>query len=448
MDTVLENFIRTLRRSGVRISIAETLEAFEAVRQVGISERELFRDALAAVLAKSIIEKRIFRECFDRYFSPDIFTCSEGSGNEPRELKAVDAERSALTQMMLMADHGGLAAALALAAREENLPGMKHFTQKNLYVLRIMERMGSRTLDADIRMFQDQGTPQSMGTAAQLEKARETLTQNVRNIVVRQLELVTKADRDQSIDEMLRNARLNQLDQQHLQRMHIIIQRLVKQLNDIHSRRRKAARRGMLDFKKTLRKNVTYEGMLFDTHWKRKKIERPQVVALCDVSRSVQRTVRFLLLFLYSLNKTVIDIRSFVFCSDLAEVTDVFSKYRIEEALERLQTGAEIPVLMGRTDYDRSFRDFRENHLDAVTRKTTVLIIGDARNNYADTDIDNLKTIYRRCKKLIWLNPDIPSYWGSGDSEIKKFMPYCHMVRECNTLTHLERLVGSLLKAH
>jgi len=448
MDTVLENFIRSLRRSGVRISIAETLEAFEAVRQIGFAERELLRDSLAAVLAKSVIEKRIFRECFDRFFSPDLFTWPAGEDDGTRAVKTVAEERRTLTQMMLMADHGGLAAALSMAAREENLPGMRFFTQKNLYALRIMERMGSQALDADIRMLQEQGSAESLGTSARLEAGREALARNVRNLVVRQLELVTKADQNQSLDDMLRNAKLNQLDQQHLQRMHVIIQRLVKQLNDIHSRRRKAARRGTLDFKKTIRKNVTYQGMLFDTQWKRKKVERPQVVAICDISRSVQRVVRFLLLFLYSLNKTIIDIRSFVFCSDLAEVTDIFNKYRIEEALARLQSGADIPVLMGRTDYDRSFRDFKEKHLDAVTRKTTVLIIGDARNNYADTEVDNLKTIYRRCKKLIWLNPDIPSYWGSGDSEIKKFMPYCHMVRECNTLNHLERLVGSLIKAH
>jgi uncharacterized protein with von Willebrand factor type A (vWA) domain len=448
MDTVLENFIRSLRRSGVRISIAEALEAFETVRQIGFTDRELFRDALASVLAKSVIEKKIFMECFDRFFSPDLFTWPAGEDDETRAVKTIAQENRSLSQMMLMSDHGGLAAALSMAAREENLPGMRFFTQKNLYALRIMERMGSQALDADIRMLQEQGSAESMGTAARLEAGREALTRNVRNLVTRQLDLVTKADQKQSIDDMLRNAKLNQLDQQHLQRMHVIIQRLVKQLNDIHSRRRKAARRGALDFKKTIRKNVTYQGMLFDTQWKRKKVERPQVIAICDISRSVQRVVRFLLLFLYSLNKTIIDIRSFVFCSDLAEVTDIFNKYRIEEALVRLQSGADIPVLMGRTDYDRSFRDFKENHLNAVTRKTTVLIIGDARNNYADTDINNLKTIYRRCKKLIWLNPDIPSYWGSGDSEIKKFMPYCHLVRECNTLNHLERLVGSLIKAH
>ena len=335
-----------------------------------------------------------------------------------------------------------------MAARDENLPGMRYLTQKNLYALRIMDRMGGRALDAEIRMLQEDGSAESLGTANSLQSGRQALTDNVRNLVSRQLDLVTKADRNQSMDDMLRNAKLNQLDQQHLQRMHVIIQRLVKQLNDVHSRRRKAARRGTLDFKKTIRKNVTYQGLMFDTKWKRKKIERPQVVAICDVSRSVQRVVRFLLLFLYSINKTVIDIRSFVFCSNLAEVTDIFNKYRIEEALVRLQSGADIPVLMGRTDYDRSFRDFKENHLDAITRKTTVIIIGDARNNYADTEIANLKTIYRRCKKLIWLNPDIPSYWGAGDSEIKKFMPFCHMVRECNTLNHLERLVASLVKAH
>jgi len=227
--------------------------------------------------------------------------------------------------------------------------------------------------------------------------------------------------------------------------MHLIIQRMVKRLNDIHSRRRKASRRGQLDFKKTLRRNITYQGFLFDPKWKRRKIERPDLVVLCDISRSVMRTVRFLLLFLYGLNKAIIRIRTFAFCSNLVEITSIFDEYPVGVAVEKIRLGADLPILMGRTDYDQSFRDFKANHLDSVTRKTTVIILGDARNNYAEAQTGILKAMYERSKRLIWLNPETPSFWGTGDSEMKKYAPFCSVVKECNTLHHLEGVVTSLV---
>jgi hypothetical protein len=235
------------------------------------------------------------------------------------------------------------------------------------------------------------------------------------------------------------------LEQQHFQDMHIIIQRMVKRLNDLHSRRRKTFRRGQLDFKKTLRKNITYQGFLFDPKWKKRKIERPDLVVICDISRSVMRTVRFLLLFLYGLNKAIVRIRTFIFCSNLIEITSIFDECPVEVAVEKIRLGADLPILMGRTDYDQSFRDFKANHLDSVSRKTTVLILGDARNNYAEAQTGILKMIYERSKRLIWLNPETPSFWGTGDSEMKKYIPFCSMVKECNTLHHLEGVVTSLV---
>jgi len=222
---------------------------------------------------------------------------------------------------------------------------------------------------------------------------------------------------------------------------------MVKRLNDLSSRRRKRARRGVLDFKRTLRENISCQGLLFSPSWKKKKIDRPQFVVICDISRSVLRTVRFLLLFLYGLNQEIARIRTFVFCTNLIEVSDIFDSCPVDEALSRIQGAADIPLIMGRTDYERSFGDFRRNYLDAVTRKTTVLILGDARNNYNDPCPDHLKAIYDRAKRLIWLNPEVPAFWGAGDSEIRQYSPYCSVIRECNTLDHIERLISALIRS-
>jgi uncharacterized protein with von Willebrand factor type A (vWA) domain len=102
---------------------------------------------------------------------------------------------------------------------------------------------------------------------------------------------------------------------------------------------------------------VPYGGFLFDPKWKDRKLNRPDVLVICDISRSMMRLVRFFLLFLYGLNEEILRIRTFVFCSNLIDVSDVFERYPVEEAVDRLQQGTELPLVMGLTDYARSLKD-------------------------------------------------------------------------------------------
>jgi uncharacterized protein with von Willebrand factor type A (vWA) domain len=444
MDRVLGDFITSLRHAGVRISISETLDALQATQLVGYDDREILSDSLSAALAKSAREKEIFTKCFDHFFSFDYFT-----NTEPSAKAAVDSPSPAtdfsLSRMLLSGDQAALVMAMQEAARAVNLVGIQFSTQRSPFTMRMLDRMGVRALDAIIRQLQATGASAALGEATALEKARTFLVDNVRRYVDQQLRLNMPSATGDLLTSYLRHAKLSMLEQQHLHDMHVIIQRMVKRLNDLHSRREKTAKRGQLDFKKTLRRNITYQGFLFDPKWKKKKIDRPDIVVICDISRSVMRTVRFLLLFLYGLNKAIARIRTFILCSNLIEVTSIFDEYPVEAAIEKIRLGADLPILMGRTDYDRSFRDFKENYLGSVSRKTTVLILGDARNNYAEAQTGVVKMIYERSKRLIWLNPETPSFWGTGDSEMKKYTPFCSVVKECNTLHHLEGVITSLI---
>lgn len=444
MDRILSDFIVSLRHAGVRISISETLDALQSVRLVGYDDRETLRDALLAALPKSAPEKEIFARCFDHFFSFGYFADTAATAR-PESAIVPASTGASLTRMLLLGDQTALVMAMREAARAAGLTDIRFFTQQSLYTLRILDRMGLPALDAQIQAVQAAGSPGAAQQAAALERARTLLVDNVRRYVAQQLTLNTPTATQNLLTSYLRHAKLSLLEQQHFQDMHSIIQRMVKRLNDLHSRRRKASRRGQLDFKKTLRKNITYQGFLFDPKWKKRKIERPDLVIICDISRSVMRTVRFLLLFLYGLNKAIVRIRTFVFCSNLIEITRIFEEYPVEVAVEKIRLGADLPILMGRTDYDQSFRDFKANHLDSVSRKTTVLILGDARNNYAEAQTGILKAIYERSKRLIWLNPETPPFWGTGDSEMKKYIPFCSRVKECNTLHHLESVVTSLV---
>lgn len=444
MDRVLSDFIISLRHAGVRISVSETLDALQSVRLVGYQDRETLRDALLAALPKSAPEKEIFARCFDHFFSFDYFADADATAG-PDSAPVTAATDFSLTRTLLSGDQTALVMAMREAARAGNLTDIQFSTQRSLYTLRILDRMGLPALDAQMQAMQASGAPGAAQQASALEKARTFLVDNVRRYVAQQLALNTPTAMENLLTSYLRHAKLSMLEQHHFQDMHVIIQRMVKRLNDLHSRRRKASRRGQLDFKKTLRKNITYQGFLFDPKWKKRKIDRPDIVVICDISRSVMRTVRFLLLFLYGLNKAIVRIKTFIFCSNLIEITKIFDEHPVEVAVERIRLGADLPILMGRTDYDQSFRDFKENYLDSVTRKTTVIILGDARNNYAEAQTSILKAMYERSKRLIWLNPEMPSFWGTGDSEMKRYTPFCSVVKECNTLHHLEEVVTSLV---
>lgn len=443
MDQILQDFISVLRHSGLRISISESTDAVKAVDLVGYQGREILKDALSVVLAKSQMEKEIFEACFERFFAFDAFSGKEADRIEVTA-EDLDKQNSLLTQMLLSGDSAGLATSLSIAAREVDITSMQFFTQKGLYIQKIMQQMGLEGLNRDIQRFgQEDDLP---GRAQTLQVAKEELFETVRNFVERQYDLFAGAATEEMLEQYLKNIGLSNVEERDFQRMRIIVQKMTKRLNTLFSRRRKRANRGVLDFKNTLRKNITYGGLLFEPKWKKRKIDRPDVVAICDVSRSVKAVSRFLLLFLYSLNEILERIRTFIFCSNLIEVSHVFDEYPLEEAIAKIDTGTGLNVVMGRTDYGGALLDFKENWFDTVTDKTTVLILGDARNNYGDPQTQILREIRDRSRRLIWLNPESEPFWGTGDSEMKRYFPHCHIVRKCNTVNHLERLVEVLMR--
>ncbi len=447
MDRTLENFITALRRSGVRISVAETMDALRAVELSGYGDRRLLKDFLSASLAKSMPEKEIFDVCFSRFFALD-YIIGEDFLLKNESLPPTLQGEAPLTQIFMSGDVGGLAMALRAAGEKADIRSIQSWTQKGLFMQRLFQELGLEGLNRDIRMLAEIGGQDALHQAETLESMRDNLMERVRNLVERQLELYAARRSYELSESYIRNARLSALDERDLARIHKIIQRMVKHLKDRYSRRPRTARRGHLDFRKTFRKSISYGGLPFDTHWKSKKIDRPEIVVICDVSRSVSNVVRFFLLILYSLNEVISRIRSFVFCTNLVDVSPLFEMHPLHEALAVLRSGAGIPILLGRTDYGGSLIDFRDQYSDCLTKKATVIILGDARNNYAEPHTEVLRMISERCKRLIWLNPETPSLWGSGDSEMKKYLPYCSIARECSTLRHLERVVEYLLRVH
>ena len=413
MDRTLENFITALRRSGVRISVAETMDALRAVELSGYGDRRLLKDFLSASLAKSMPEKEIFDVCFSRFFALD-YIIGEDFLLKNESLPPTLQGEAPLTQIFMSGDVGGLAMALRAAGEKADIRSIQSWTQKGLFMQRLFQELGLEGLNRDIRMLAEIGGQDALHQAETLESMRDNLMERVRNLVERQLELYAARRSYELSESYIRNARLSALDERDLARIHKIIQRMVKHLKDRYSRRPRTARRGHLDFRKTFRKSISYGGLPFDTHWKSKKIDRPEIVVICDVSRSVSNVVRFFLLILYSLNEVISRIRSFVFCTNLVDVSPLFEMHPLHEALAVLRSGAGIPILLGRTDYGGSLIDFRDQYSDCLTKKATVIILGDARNNYAEPHTEVLRMISERCKRLIWLNPQDAFPLGIG----------------------------------
>jgi len=443
MDRVIEDFVLALRRCGVAVSTSETLDAVRAVEKVGYGSREALKCALAVTLAKSRYEKEIFDGCFDRFFSTVLFPAKPRQSRNYPDVEPVSAT-SELTMMLLSGDRAGLAVALAEAARLVEVTSIQFFTQKGAVIQKILRRMGLESLNRDMKALS--AVEESADQLRRLQKAKVELFETVRDFVEKQLDLYAPFAAESMKEQYLQSIKLSTVEQRDLQKMHAIVEKMARRLITLYSRRRKQSRRGQLDFKKTLRQNIAHQGLLFDMRWKAKKVDRPDVLVICDISRSVSRVTRFFLLFLYTLNEVLARIRSFVFCSNLVEVSDIFSRHPLESAVAQIEAGNNLGVSFGLTDYGRALDEFKRNHLAAVSHRTTVIIIGDARNNYDDPRADILKLIGEKSKQIIWLNPESPAMWGSGDSVMPKYLPYCGIVRECRTLNQLETVVRLLLR--
>ncbi len=344
--------------------------------------------------------------------------------------------------MLLDGDSAALAAAMEAAANGVGISEISFFTQANIYGRRILNEMGLEALDREIEALRRQVAPEAAGRADRLDEQRRRLGEGVRDFVRRQLAVYATGKTRAMREEFLTTAKLTQLDRSDFQRMHALVRTLAKRLATKHARTRRRARRGQLDLRRTLRQNMATDGTLFRTSWKRQKIERPKVMAICDVSGSVASVARFLLLFLYSMHEVMAGLRAFAFSDRLVEVSDLLERNDIEPAIAAILR----EVGFGSSDYGRSLEDFERGWLALLDRQTSVIIMGDGRGNYTNPRTDILEAIQKRCKRVIWLNPEPDSLWGSGDSDMLRYRPYCHYAGVCNSVRHLERAMTDLLE--
>jgi uncharacterized protein len=454
MREALHRFFRAARGAGVRVSPAESIDAMRAVADVGFADRAVLRDTLLLTLAKSEDEKQALGNCFDLSFSQPVMkdstvaeeaadsAASESSSGETQtgEAGAPSPQLGELAQMLLARDRNAIAAALANATQAGSLSDIRYFTQRGIFQTRILEALGIARLRDDL----DTLTATHPSEAERLALATEALRENVRDTVNQALLLYGREEAENLRHEILRNAPLARLEQRQVEQMKALIRAIARRLRERYSKPRKRQRRGHLDTRKTLRRNAAWGGVPFLTSWKRRRRDRPKIVALCDVSGSVAQVSDFFLLLIHSLHEVVDDVRSFAFSGNLIEVSDILDKKAPEEAMREIMS----KVGFGSSDYGGSFADFAKGFMASVTPKTTVIVLGDARTNNLDPRADILRTISERAKRLVWLNPEGRMAWGWGDSEMPRYQAFCSVVRQCATAKQLERAVSDIVAAY
>lgn len=486
MNRPLAEFIDMLRYSDVPVSIGEAVDAARTVELLGYSDRALLKSALSQVMAKTTDETISFNDCFDQFFTIETeLDLGESLGEDTQDSEEEQDAASnpepnldglqnsdspsgqpsgggeggggvgscdetgqggengqgmpSLLDMLENSDRTNLTLAMNSAADAVGLSNILLSTQRGLFTRRIMEEMGLEDVLQEInerrRNDDDEG-------ADELDRRLNILFDATRDLVERQLALTSAGKSNQFRQDVLKKVRLSNIETRDFKIMRNMVRKMAKRLTDMNSRVRKVKNRGHLDIRKTMRRNVAYDGILFETHWKQKHKDRPKVLAVCDVSGSVAAVARFLLLFLYSMNEVLPNVRSFAFSGTLGEVTDLFEKYGPEEAVPEA-----IERFGGRsTDYGRAMEDFRDLVMNEIDNRTTVIFLGDGRSNGTDPRVDILREIKNKSKRVIWLNPERKNLWGSGDSEMNRIAPNTTIAEVCNSLNKLELVIRDLLK--
>ncbi len=470
MERLLTEFVHALRSAGLRASPAETLDACAVAECVGWSDRELLKTGWSLALAKTPAEKALHDRCFDQFFAPPLApppgsppeSSDDGEPGHPSGLPgdgigvsgvgsvggggtgggasaAASAEPTPdgeLARSLLADDRVALAAALDRAAQAVGLSRMSVFTQRGLYLRRLLDAMGASQLERDAERRADADSLRLLSRIQGLRNA-------ARDYVQRQFELHGDASGEQLRERALRRARLDSLEREAYQDLQRLVHKMAQRLARRLARRRRRQRIGALDMRRTLAANAGHAGVLFKVHWKRRVRRQAKLIAVCDVSGSMRDYARFLLLFLYSLADALPKTRAFVFSDALSEVSDQFGRHPVAQAVELAlcEQGG------GGTDYAGALQALNERCARDIDHRTTVVVLGDSRNNHQPPRQDLLASLYRRCGQLWWLNPEPPRQWQSGDANMRHYAPYCHHIASCGTVGELERVVDDILRA-
>jgi uncharacterized protein with von Willebrand factor type A (vWA) domain len=467
LQKTLQHFSSLLRNGGVRVSTSELLDAMRASELVGLADRSKLKAALGATLVKRTEDRPIFDELFELYFLGGKALASTAGDSALshwvaereldeatreallRALAAELAEMSAMGRVAMGAQAPEVHTLLRGQSLREELASMRTPLQVGYFSYRVLEQLGMGQGEGEARAaagrlaerFPEVPEEEFSGL---IDTSVRAFRDSIRDYVQGQFRQANPRFREEMTSEALADKPLARISPAEVTAMRGEVRRLARLLRARLALRRRRQRAGTLDAARTLRASLATDGVPFQLKRRARPRRRPRLIVLCDVSDSVRNVSHFMLQFVYLLHELFDGVRCFAFVAEVADLSDLFRDNELDRALELALSGDTVNVFAN-SNYGRALQQFYDEHSGLLNRRTTVLIIGDGRNNYHPSRSEVLQQMQRRARSLIWINPEPPAAWGFGDSEMKEYARYCDRVAVAGTLRGLRKVIDELL---
>ena len=456
MEARLIKFIAALRSGGVRISLAESADAFRAVDLLGVQSREEFRLSLRSTLVKDAIRLPVFDELFPVFFdsgdAPDMQNLMDDMTPEEAEMWA-EMMRQYSEQLRKMMEKLLKGEQMSQEELEQlgQLTGLNRTNDMKMRDWMTQRMMRALQFSEVQKAFKEMmELMKQMGMSKQrLEQMRGLIQQNMKGIEEqlqqfagqRIAENMANEKPDDSIDNLM-DKPFTALNDRDMDKLRKEVRRLANRLRSRIALRQKRAKTGQLDPKATIRSNLRFGGTPFEIKHRDHRL-KPKLVVICDISTSMRHCAELMLGLVYQLQDLVTKTHAFAFIDHLEYVSPDFASNEpnaaIGEVLIRMPPGHYS------TDLGYALRQFDDNYRDTLDSRTTLIIVGDGRNNYNNPRLDVFSDMARRARRTIWINPEPPMLWTSGDSDMLQYAPVCDNVVMAATLAELTAAVDHLL---
>jgi uncharacterized protein len=440
-----------LRGEGVAVGTSELLDAFSALGEVSWTERDTVKEALAATLAKSPEDRRVFELVFDRFF----FRAPESEALR-RDVREGDSDDGGAADSGAEMDLAQLRERIAAAIREGDQGAMRDLARLAIAAFG-RQGEGSGVIGVDVQRIR-----RALGLRSEPTRQRdESLARGEMEGLPRELlrEFEGHLRRELERDQIERTRRLpparplNELDRalpsgplQDLAAVHRVVAQLKRRLATQGKEHRGHRRHAHVDVRRTMRASLQTGGVPVDLKYRPRRPRRPEIYVLCDVSTSVTSASVFFLSVLHALHDSFRKLRSWVFIERVSEITDVFERERNFKAVsEAIGRDAGVADISGYTDYGRVWTEFLAQVEDDLHPRATVIVLGDARTNGRDPKAEVFAEVADKAGRTFWLNPEPRLYWNYGDSVIAAYERHCEAF-ECWTTRQLEDFVKTLTR--
>jgi uncharacterized protein len=458
MESRILQLIAALRASGVRVSLAESAEAFSAVDLMGIQDREHFRLSLRATLIKDLKDIPTFEKLFPLFFGsgqPPMMGGNPMDDLTPEEVQMLAEALKQFTENLrqrmerLMNGEPLTKSELESLAQLVGLNQSQDLNYQNWMAQRMMRALAFPEVQQAMKELMEQLAQMGMNRE-RIEQIRNMVQQNMQGMQeqIRQFageriaENLSERPRSDNVDSLMNRPfeALSDADKKLLQHE---VKRLAAALRTRIALRQKHAKSGQLDPKATIRASLKYHGVPMEIKHK-DRVRKPKIVVICDVSTSMRFCSELMLSFLFALQGQVRKTHAFAFIDHLESISEDFNGTNADEAIQSVLW--RMPSGHYNTDLGWSLNDFQSGYMDTLNTGTTLLIVGDGRNNYNDPRLDIFSTMSRRAVRTIWLNPEPPIMWH-GDSDMPKYAPLCNDVLKVSNLRELTEAVDTLMAA-